>query len=83
MAQTYLPRYVAVEITLKKTIDRSARQDITNALAVLEHHGLVAHSNFFTQAGDKDVWAYVTEAKNIRITQVDKTTYEMEVITLG
>lgn len=66
---------------MRRTIDRSARQDITNALAILEQYRIVEHSNFFTQKGDMDVWAYSIENKSVRITQTSKTEFDLEVLT--
>jgi len=66
-----------------KQIDGRERVELTNAMVILENHGIVDHANFFTDNKDNDVWAYVIGNKSIRINQRDKNTYEVEVVTHG
>jgi len=65
---------------MKKQIDRMQRRSLTNAFSDLEDHGIVDHANFFTKKDGMEVWAYIIGNKSVRITQIDKTTYELEVI---
>ena len=64
-----------------KQLDRMQRVAVTNAFAELEEHGVVEKSNFFCQKNDKDVWAYIIGNKSVRITEIDKNTFELEVLT--
>ena len=67
-----------------KLLNSQERVELTNALQILENHGIIDHANFFTQGRESlDVWAYIIGNKSIRINQQDKNNYELEVIKNG
>ena len=64
---------------MKKQLDRMQHIGLINALDILATHDLIDNSNFFTDRGDNDTWAYIIKKKSIRITQAGKGKFEMEV----
>ena len=67
-----------------KLLNSQERVELTNALQILENHGIIDHANFFTQGRESlDVWAYIIGNKSIRIYQKEKYKFELEVVKHG